>query len=52
MKKILMIATTRLCVDGLTEILLKVARIATREHSVDFAFTKISPVKASHIVNE
>ena len=37
MKKILMIATTRLCVDGLTEILLKVVRIAAREYSADFA---------------
>lgn len=37
MKKVLLVATTRLGVDGLTEILLRVARIAAREYSVGFA---------------
>ena len=37
MKKVLLIATTRLSMDGLTEILLRVARIAAREYSVGFA---------------
>lgn len=48
MKKVLLIATTRLSMDGLTEILLRVARIAVREYSVDFALgegcsTEIQP---------
>lgn len=48
MKKVLLIATTRLSMDGLTEILLRVARIAAREYSVDFALgegcsTEIQP---------
>ena len=37
MKKVLLIATTRLTMDGLTEILLRVARIAAREYLVGFA---------------
>lgn len=37
MKNVLLVATTRLGVDGLTEILLRVARIAAREYSVGFA---------------
>ena len=39
MKKtgVLFVATSRLCVDGLTEILLKVARIAAREYAIGFA---------------
>lgn len=37
MKKVLLIATTCLSMDGLTEILLRVARIAAREYSVGFA---------------
>lgn len=37
MKKVLLIATTRLSMDGLTEILLRVARIAAREYSIGFA---------------
>lgn len=36
MKKVLLIATTRLTMDGLTEILLRVARIAAREYLVGF----------------
>ena len=37
MKKVLLVATTQLGTDGLTEIMLRVARIAAREFSVGFA---------------
>ena len=34
---VLFVATSRLCVDGLTEILLKVAQISVREYPIGFA---------------
>lgn len=35
--RVLFVATTRLCVDGLTEVLLKVAQIVSREYEIGFA---------------
>lgn len=37
MKKVLLVATTRLGMDGLTEVMLRVAQIAVREYLVGFA---------------